>query len=149
MVHQSRGLPSSTQEAASIHLIRAEEDDLEYLEDLLGLFGESLLPELKDCRLIDSVFVPVSQRGRGVGTKLLATECRRADKAKLWLIAHAYPWEAMEDAPEKETIDFSELARWRAEEFDKRRDRLVRFYERAGFVHAGDGWCYRRPSRKK
>ena len=149
MVRKPVGLPPRAEEVASIHLVPTEEDDLEYLEGLFGEEGASLLPEQKDCRTIDSVFVPYRQRGRGAGSKLLRAECRRADKLGRWLIAHAYPWEAMEDSPDVEVEDYAALARWRADEFDKRRERLVRFYERAGFVHAGDGWCYRRPTKKK
>lgn len=148
MVHKSVGLPSSAHEVAGVHLAPAREDDLEYL-DILFEHDVSLMPRLQDCRIIDSVFVPKRQRGKGVGTKLIKAECRRADIAGYWLIAHAYPWEAMEDTPPDSLKDFEALAQWRDQEFDTRRARLVGFYARAGFVHADGGWCYRKPSKKK
>jgi GNAT superfamily N-acetyltransferase len=144
MVCEPVGLPPRTQAQPEVHIYHSHEDELRSLEDFFGYDNASLVPDVTECRTILSIFVPPHQRGRGVGAALLRKECRRADSHGWWLIAHAYPWEVFE----RDYVPIVENY-YLDHDFDIWRDRLVSFYQRAGFIHAGDGWCYRRPSRKK
>ncbi len=75
---------------------------------------------------IGDLFVDKGLRGTGIANALLIGAIRKFhDRA---IILQAYPYE-FDSGKEQNAIQ----------------KRLIKFYERFGFKHVGDGWMYRRP----
>lgn len=97
-----------------------------YEDDLRDYFKDF---KLKDPLYLDGLLVKKSMRGRGFGSIFVDAAVKKAGNRSI--ILQAYPHEVADNDDSSE------------KDFKKAQKILVKFYERFGFKHVGDGWMYR------